>query len=134
MPFCGFNKKMLEGITAFSEGLVEHGLFDRGKKNNETIEQGIRRELSDMTRLLPELNKIDDNAKKTLTEGLVKYAMGFYLIMRKNGVENELKDYKEVIGKIGKYFKGMDSKYYNELEGKPDDMEELAKYLSNFKI
>ena len=134
MPLCGFNKKMLEGVVAFSEGLVEHGLFYRGNKNNETIERGIRRELSDMTRLLPELNKIDDNAKRTLTEGLVKYAMGFYLIMRKNGVEDGLKDYKEVIGKIGEYFKGMDSKYYSELEGKPDDMEELARYLNDIKI
>ena len=125
---------MLEGVVAFSEGLVEHGLFYRGNKNNETIERGIRRELSDMTRLLPELNKIDDNAKRTLTEGLVKYAMGFYLIMRKNGVEDGLKDYKEVIGKIGEYFKGMDSKYYSELEGKPDDMEELARYLNDIKI
>ena len=134
MPLCGFNKKMLEGITAFSQGLVEHGLFYKGKKNNETIEQGIRRELSDMTRLLPELNKIDDNAKRTLTEGLVKYAMGFYLIMRKNGVEDGLKDYKAVIEKIGKYFESMDSKYYSELEGKPDDMEELARYLNDIKI
>ena len=134
MPLCGFNKKMLEGVIAFSQGLVEHGLFYKGKKNNETIEQGIRRELSDMTRLLPELNKIDDNAKKTLTEGLVKYAMGFYLIMRKNGVEDGLKDYKAVIEKIGKYFESMDSKYYSELEGKPEDMEELTKYLNDIKI
>lgn len=134
MPLCGFNQKMLEGVVAFSEGLVEHGLFYRGKKNNETIEQGIRRELSDMTRMLSELNKIDDSAKRTLTEGLVKYAMGFYLVMRKNDVENGLKDYKEVIGKIGEYFKGMDSKYYNELEEKPDDMEQLIKYLNDVKI
>ncbi|KHO55514.1 MAG: hypothetical protein QT10_C0001G0118 [archaeon GW2011_AR19] len=45
-----------------------------------------------------------------------------------------LKDYKGVIEKIGKYFESMDSKYYSELEGKPDDMEELVKYLNNLKI
>ena len=130
MPICGFNEKMLEGIIDFSEGLVEHGLIHRTKENGETIDQGIKREISDMTRLLPELSRIDDTGKRILTEGLVKYAMGFYLVMRKNGVEDGLKDYKEVIGRIGEYFKAMDNKFYSELEGKPDDMKQLAIYLN----
>ncbi len=130
MPFCGFNKKMLEGLTAFSEGLVEHGLEYRSKKNGETIKQGIKREISDMTRLLFETNKIDDSAKRIMTEGLVKYAQGFYLNMRKNDV----KDYKEVIGKITCYFKSMDDKYYNELEGQPNDMKELIEFLNEKEI
>ena len=45
-----------------------------------------------------------------------------------------LKDYKEVIEKIGKYFESMDSKYYSELEGKPNDMEELTRYLNKLEI
>jgi len=74
MPFCGFNEKMLKGLTALSEGLVEHGLKFRCEKNGETIEQGIKREISDMTRLLAETYRIDDSAKRFLTEGIVKYA------------------------------------------------------------
>ncbi|MDP3916794.1 MAG: hypothetical protein Q8Q42_00730 [Nanoarchaeota archaeon] len=132
MPVCGFNQKMLEGLTAFSEGLVEHGLFHRGEQNGETLEQGIRRELSDMVRLLPELNRIDDVAKREMTEGVVKYALGFYMNMRKNGVEGGLRDYKEVIGRVMGYFQEMDSKYYGELEGRPEDMRELTEHL-NFK-
>ncbi len=130
MAMCGFNQKMLEGLTALSEGLVEHGLKDRSEKNNETIEQGIKREISDMTRLLEELPRIDDSAKRIMTEGIVRYAQGFYLIMRKNNVEN----YKEVIGKIMDYFFFMDNKYYSELEGKPDDMKDLAKLLDEKEI
>ncbi len=130
MPICGFNQKMLEGIVAFSEGLVEHGLIHRTEKNGETIDAGIKREISDMTRLLPELNRIEDNAKRVITEGIIKYAMGFYLIMRKNNV----KDYKNIVKKLGEYFNGMDNKYYSELEGKPDDMEQLTKYLNEMKI
>jgi len=130
MPVCGFNKKMLGGITNVSEGLVEHGLKYRCEKNNETIEQGIKREISDMTRLLEELPKIDDSAKRILTEGIVKYAQGFYLIMRKNNVE----DYKNIVKEIMNYFKAMDSKYYNELEGQPNDMEELTKFLNKKEI
>ena len=126
MAICGFNEKMLEGLTAFSEGLVEHGLKDRCEKNKETIDQGIKREISDMTRLLFEIHRIDDSSKRIITEGIVKYAQGIYLIMRKK----EIKDYKGVIGKIMDYFKSMDSKFYSELEGKPDDMKQLALYLN----
>jgi len=130
MPVCGFNEKMLEGLTALSEGLVEHGLKYRCEKNKETIEQGIKREISDMARLIPELYRIDDTAKRILTEGVVKYAQGFYLIMRKNNIE----DYKEVIEKVSDYFKFMDDKFYSELEGKSDDMRDLAKLLDKKEI
>ncbi len=130
MPVCGFNEKMLKGLTAFNEGLVEHGLQFRSEKNGETIDQAIKREISDMTRLLSEINGIDDSAKRILTEGVVKYAMGFYLIMRKH----DIKDYKEVIDKIGDYFHYMDDKYYSELEGNPDDMRELVEILDKKNI
>ena len=127
MPVCGFNEKMLKGLAAFNEGLVEHGLVHRSEKNGESVEQGIKREISDMTRLLCEIHRIEDVSKRTITEGIVRYAMGFYLIMRKNKME----DYKEVIEKISKYFQLMDEKYYSELEGKPDDMQELTEFLNN---
>ena len=130
MAFCGFNKKMLKALTAFNEGLVDHGLKFRSEKNGETIDQAIRREICDLTRLLAETHRIDDSAKRILTEGLARYAMGFFLIMRKTGIEN----YKEVIEKIGEYFYFMDDKYYSELEGKPDDMKELAELLDKKQI
>lgn len=130
MPICGFNDKMLKGLTALSEGLVEYGLKYRCEKNKETIEQGIKREISDMARLLPELNRIDDTSKRILTEGIVKYAMGFYLLIRKQGIEN----YKETIGKVMGYFHSMDDEYYSNLEGKPEDMNDLTKFLDKKEI
>jgi hypothetical protein len=83
-----------------------------------------------MTRLLCEIHRIDDAAKRTITEGIVKYAMGFYLIMRKHDVQ----DYKAVIEEIGRYFQLMDEKYYAELEGRPDDMQELTEFLNDQPI
>lgn len=127
---CGFNEKMLKGLTALTEGLVEHGLKYRCKKNKETIDQGIKREIADMVRLILELNGIDDSAKRIMTEGIVKYAQGFYMHMRKKGIDN----YQEDIGKIMKYFEFMDSKYYDKLEGQPEDMKELTKFLNEKEI
>ena len=83
-----------------------------------------------MTRLLAELPKIDDSGKRILTEGIVKYAMGFYLIMRSINIEQ----YQEVIAKIGEYFRSMDDKYYSELEGRSDDMRELIEFLNKKEI
>ena len=130
MPICGFNKKMEKGLTALTEGLVEHGLKYRCEKNGETIAQGIKREISDMTRLLLELPKIDDSAKRLITEGIVKYAQGVYLIIREKGIDN----YKEVVGNIIGYFHYMDDKFYPELEGKPNDMVDLVKLLDKKQI
>ena len=130
MALCGFNEKMLKALQAFSEGLVEHGLVYSSEKNGETIDQAIKREIADMARLTAEIDRIDDRTKRILTEGIVKYAMGFYLIMRKTGIE----DYKEVIGRICEYFRYMDDKYYSELEGRPDDMKELAEFLDKKEI
>lgn len=130
MPLCGFNEKMLEGLAKFNEGLVEYGLQHRSELNGETIDQAIKREISDMTRLFLEINLIEDSSKRVLTEGIAKYAMGFYLIMRKKNIEN----YQETIDLIGQYFKSMDDKYYSELEGKPDDMKELIEYLNKIEI
>lgn len=130
MPLCGFNEKMLNGLAAFNEGLVEHGLLYRSERNGESVEQAIKREISDMTRLLTELHRIDDVSKRIITEGVVKYAMGFYLIMRKHSVQ----DYTTVIEEIGEYFRLMDEKYYSELEGRPDDMRELTEFLDDQAI
>ena len=131
MSVCGFNDKMLEGLAAFSEGLVEHGLIYRAEKNGESLDQAIRREISDMTRLLAETHKIDDSAKRILTEGIVRYAMGVYLVMRGEDIK---RDYKEVVRKIGEYFHSMDAEYYGKLEGRADDMGELVKFLDGVKV
>ncbi len=130
MALCWFNEKMLEWITMFNEGLAEHWLIYRTSKSGETIDQGIKREISDMARLLLELPTIDNSAKRVLTEWLVKYAMGFYLIMREHSIEK----YKVVTTNIGEYFHFMDEKYYGELEWRPDDMKELANLLNNKEI
>ncbi len=134
MPLCGFNEKMIKGLTMFDEGLVEHGLVYRGKQNGESLEQGIKRELSDMYRLKQELHRIEDSPKRVITEGVVTYATGFYLLMRQKGLADNPENYKKFIAQINNYFQAMDNKFYSELEGKPDDMKDLAIYLNGFDM
>ena len=121
---------MLEGLRSLNEGLIEYGLQYRSDKNGESVEQGIKRELSDMTRLLLEVDELDDSSKRLLTEGIVKYAMGFYLLVRRFGIFEK----EKLVDAVSEYFKRMDDKFYSELEGTEDDMEELVKYLNSIDL
>ncbi|MEK7150520.1 MAG: hypothetical protein AAB736_02840 [Patescibacteria group bacterium] len=121
---------MLKGLNEFNEGLVEHGLMFKSQENKESIEQAIRREISDMTRLLTETHRIDDSAKRLMTEGLVQYVMYFFMLMRKKNV----KEYKDVVKSIGEYFKKMDDRYYADFDGKPEDMRLIVEFLNEIKL
>lgn len=128
--FCGFNKKMLQGLIEFNEGLVEHGLLFKSTKNNESIDQAVRREISDMTRLLAETHRIDDSAKRLMTEGLVQYVMYFFVLIRKKN----LKEYKEIVKNISEYFKEMDDKYYSDFDEKSEDMRMIVEFINEIKL
>ena len=78
MPLCGFNQKMLEGLVAFHEGLIEHGLVERSRIRGQSVEETLQRELSDMERFLDETNNLADPKIRELTEALTNYAKAFY--------------------------------------------------------
>ena len=126
MPFCGFNQEMLEGMEKFHKGLVEHGILERSKKKMQTYEQTIKIELEDMEKFLQETYNIEDKDIRELTEALAKYACAYYKFVQKKGVKN----YKQIIQFLGRFYSDMDNKYYSELEGKQDSMRYLALYLN----
>lgn len=126
MPLCGFNKQMLDGCKNFHLGLVEHGIIERSKKKNQSLEKTIENELNDMKRFQKEIPNIENPEIKEITDSLTKYACAFYKLIDKQGIEN----YKETINFLNNFYFKMDEKFYNELEGKPEDMKELALYLN----
>lgn len=134
MPLCGFNKKMLDGLLAFNEGLVEHGLFDRSKSKQQSIDNILDAELRDMQRFLSQTGELNAPEIRKIVEGLTTYAQGFYELIKRCDVSR----YKELVQRLNDFFKAMDTKYYSELEGKPDDMKNLVRYLNtqtaNLKI
>ena len=130
MPLCGFNQKMLEGLIAFHEGLVEHGLVDRSTKKNQSVEQTLQNELRDMDRFLEETHRIDNPQMKELVEALTAYSRAFYQLIGKQGHDN----YKQVIQGLNGFYRNMDGKFYSELEGQKDDMGQLVEYLNSQKI
>lgn len=126
MPLCGFNQKMLDGLRAFNEGLVEHGLMDRSDRKKQTIDDTLRAELADMQRFLRETPALSDPRIRKLVEGLTTYAQGVYQLMS----GQDISKYKELVQTLNGLFESMDSKYYSDLEGKADDMKQLVHYLN----
>ena len=129
MPLCGFNQEMLEGLTKFHKGLVEHGIINRSEKRKETLEKTISNEIRDMHLFLKEIHRIKDPELRQLTEMLTKYALAFYNIVQKKNVAN----YQKLIEFLSRFYFAMDKKYYSELEGKEDAMRELTIYLNTIK-
>ena len=124
---CGFNEKMLKGMSGFQKGLVEHGIIDRSEKKSQTHNETLRKELGDMARFQKEIHLIEDPELRELTEALTRYACAFYKFVNKRGIKN----YKKTIEFLNKFFWKMDNKYYTELEGKSNDMRKLALYLNS---
>ena len=130
MPMCGFNQKMLEGLVAFHEGLVEYGIVERSRVKGQSVNQTIERELSDMDRFLEETKRITDPEVREAVESLTKYAKAFYSIVRRKGFQN----YEQTIQELNGLYAKMDDKFHKELEGKPDDMVQLAEYLNGVGV
>lgn len=56
MPLCGFNPKMLEGLTKFSQGLYEQAL-KRQQEDGVSIERAIEIEVEEMNIFLTKLDE-----------------------------------------------------------------------------
>jgi len=130
MPLCGFNKQMLDGLKQFHLGLVEHGVLARSKSKGIPVNQTIQNELADMRKFLKETDRIKDPAVRNLVETLTEYATAFYKLLEKRKIGN----YKELILAIENLYSEMDKKYYEELEEKQNNMEQLAEHLNSINV
>lgn len=127
---CGFNQKMLEGLVAFHEGLVEYGLIERSRLRSQSVDETLQRELSDMDRFLRETNNLADSEMRELTESLTRYAKAFYKLINREGI----KDYQGTVIALNQFYAKMDDKFYKDLEGKPEDMRELVEFLNETQL
>lgn len=130
MPLCGFNKKMLEGLAAFQEGLVEYGLYERSRETGQTYDQRLEEELSNMDRFSVEMDTIQDPEMREITLGLSTFARAFYKLAKRKGLNN----YQETAQAVNDYFTEMDRKFYGELQGKQDDMRQLVEHLNKLSV
>ncbi len=72
----------------------------------------------------------EDAEVKELIEALMRYIAFFNKLVEKKCIEH----YRKTIDFVNKFYFEMDNKYYSELEGKPDDMKQLAEYLNKVEV
>ena len=74
MPLCGFNPKMLEGLTKFAQGLYEQAL-KRQQEDGIPIERAFETEVEEMNIFLTKLDEKyykDLRPKHTVSEAMDK--------------------------------------------------------------
>lgn len=130
MPLCGFNQKMIEGLVAFHQGLVEHGLVERSKIRGQSLGETLEKEFLDMDRFLGETGNLADSEVRELTGALTNYAKAFYKLVSREGID----EYKQIVRALNEFYVKMDNKFYMDLEGKPNDMKRLVEYLNSQKL
>ncbi len=130
MPLCGFNQKMLVALIAFQEGLVEHGLVERARMRGQSVNETLQRELTDIDRFLGETSNLADPEVRELTEALTNYAKAFYKVISRKGIDN----YQQTIRALNDFYVEIDRKFYEDLEGKLDDMKQLVRHLNEVSV
>jgi len=79
---------------------------------------------------LAKTSAISDSRVRKIVEGLTTYAQGVYELMQGQDVSK----YKGMVETLNHLMNSMDSKYYSELEGKPDDMQQLVRYIDAQRV
>ena len=64
MPLCGFDKKMLNGLTLFAQSLYEAAMR-KSKEKHITIEQAMKIEIEEMNEFLFALDERYEDLRKS---------------------------------------------------------------------
>ena len=64
MPMCGFDKKMLSGLTLFAQSLYEAAIR-KSKENNISVEEAMKIEIEEMNEFLFALDKKYESLRRT---------------------------------------------------------------------
>jgi hypothetical protein len=128
MPFCGTNVKMIYGASLFNEGLVEHGMIDRSVSKGLSLDQVFDKELSEMDEFLREIPNIENEAFRQLIQGTALHARAIYVLLNPEQVRNGT--YRTALKNADDVLYGMDNHFYAQLEHQPDRMKKLVGWIN----
>jgi len=132
MPLCGFDKLMLDGLSAFYNGLAK-AVRRKSVRQNITIAQAIEIELREMNEFIAELPNLTDDLSKQKLTGITHYAQSFYreVLKKHNETKEEVNKIMETIIKETRNFLYMVDKMYEERFRKMDSsMKELVSWIN----
>ncbi len=129
MPFCGFDKQMLDGLEMFHQGLAD-SIIRRSGEEGLTVEKAIQTELEEMKVFVKELQRTGNYAQLT---GLAHYAQAYYdgALQRIQDGSSTPEAMKIESTTIRGFLFEVDRRYYEDLKGKvPEPIKELVKWIA----
>lgn len=116
MALCGFNKKMLDGLASFSEGLFEQ-LQKRAQEDGLSIEDALKQELAEMDTFTKVLGSTTEEV--TVMKGITLLAQGLYKQSFEAGGDNSTEAVKERYANVSRdeieFCRALDEEYYGKL-------------------
>lgn len=123
MPLCGFNKKMIDGLRQFSEGLYDQAEI-RAKEDGVSLRESFDNEIAEMDIFQQILSKKDFIRLQALI-GVAHYAQSLY--RNGQGLDCPKEKFFEAFEKQLGFFVELDDKYYKELRPGIDPKTALQK-------
>ncbi len=129
MAMCGFNKKMLDGLKLFGEGLYDQAVKNAAK-NSLSLRESFEWEVQEMDIFIPIVAQ-KSAAKFQALRGIAEYAQSLY--KNAQGLDDPKNTYFEALNENLEYFVEVDRVYYDELFPKigkqKEALEELGKWM-----
>lgn len=123
MPFCGFNKQMLEGLLLFGAGLWMQA-EKRAGEDGKSLEQSIANELDELEAFLKVLSQLPESPRTSAITGAAMVARFLYQNAVGNTSQEMRKRFFEGSERFAEFLRLMDDIYYDELL--PGSTQEVA--------
>lgn len=120
MPLCGFNKKMIDGLRQFSEGLYDQAEI-RAREDKISLRESFDNEITEMDIFQQILSKKDFIRLQALI-GVAHLAQSLY--RNGQGLDAPKEKFFEAFEEQLDFFIELDDKYYKEL--RPDSSPKIA--------
>ncbi|MBU1198690.1 MAG: hypothetical protein KKF46_07140 [Nanoarchaeota archaeon] len=132
MPFCGFDKEMLDGLDMFYQGLIK-AIERKTKEKKTTPESTINTEINEMDEFIGELDNLKNQNDQQALKGAAHLAQAFYKAATNSnpGFEDTYCALASQKKHLRKLFYTTDEIYEKECKKKPNPMKNLVNKLNN---
>ena len=113
MPLCGFNRKMLDGLRQFGEGLFDQAL-KRAQDDSLSLPDSVKAEIEEMNIFLDILSVPSESARVNTVLGVTLVARASYWAAQGETEEEIRSNFMRKLDENIAFLRRMDAKYYDE--------------------
>lgn len=134
MPLCGFNEKMLAGLSIFAEGLFDQAL-KRAKEDKVSLEQSLKQEIHEMNIFREILDSKGENELQVL-RGITLLSQDLYRQSLASSASEIREKFFNAVQEEKEFCIELDNEYYDNLRprfGPEEALHKLSPWLDRAK-